>query len=798
MKETQQLVLPVVPLRDMVVFPRMKAAFVVGRPASVAALHRALEETGKRIFLVTQRDPQQDEPRPGDVFEVGVVATILQHVTFPNGTIKVGVEGLERGRWTVLHEREGTGLEAEVEPLPAVKLNDPRVARYQTNLINLFQQYARLSQQIGVEGVMAELQTDDSEQFADTLAAALPVATTDKQALLETVNPLERLQKLNDLLDLEIEKLNIDRRLNSKVKKQMEKAQREYYLSEKVKAINDELGRTDSKEELEELAKKVEAAGMPAEVKEKALAEIKRLEGMAPMSAEATVSRNYVDWLLAVPWQKQTREIRDIQRAEQVLEEDHHGLEKVKERILEFLAVRQLVKKPKGTILCFVGPPGVGKTSLAKSIARATGRKFVRLSLGGVRDEAEMRGHRRTYIGAFPGQIIQMMKKAGTVNPVFLLDEVDKLGTDFRGDPASALLEILDPEQNHAFVDHYLDVEYDLSKVFFICTANVTHTIPPALLDRMEVIQLSGYTHQEKLQIAQRFLVTKQVEQQGLKRFTVSFTDEAITLLIERYTREAGVRNLEREISSVCRKLARQVLREKTAAGTTLEIGPERVQELLGRPRYRVARAEEHSEVGVATGLAWTEVGGEILATEVGLMRGKGGLTLTGHLGDVMQESARAALSYVRSRSTRLSVAAEFFEQHDIHVHVPEGAIPKDGPSAGITMGSALLSATTRVPVRQDVAMTGEITLRGKVLPVGGIKDKVLAAFRAGIREVILPVENEKDLEDIPEDVRSVMTFHLVKEMDEVVRIAFDGALPEVTEPTAESAEARSGNRIAH
>ncbi|MFZ5788435.1 MAG: endopeptidase La [Acidobacteriota bacterium] len=798
MRETESQVLPVVPLRDMVVFPRMKAAFVVGRPGSVAALQRALEETGKRLFLVTQRDPQQDEPHATDIHDIGVVATVLQHVTFPNGTIKVGVEGIARGRWRALRDRESAGLEAEIEPVPVPQVNDPRVSRYLSTLTSLFQQFSRLSQQIGAEGILAELQTEDPELFADTLAAALPIATADKQGLLEIVNPLERLQKLNDLLDLEIEKLNIDRRLNNKVKKQMEKAQREYYLSEKVKAINEELGRTDSKEELEELRKRIESAGMPKEVQEKALGELRRLEGMAPMSAEATVSRNYIDWLLAVPWQRSTREIRDITRAEQVLEADHHGLRKVKERILEFLAVRQLVKTPKGTILCFVGPPGVGKTSLAKSIARATGRKFVRLSLGGVRDEAEMRGHRRTYIGAFPGQIVQMMKKAGTVNPVFLLDEVDKLGADFRGDPSSALLEILDPEQNHAFVDHYLDVEYDLSKVFFICTANVTHTIPPALLDRMEVIQLSGYTHQEKLQIAQRFLVTKQVEQQGLKRFTVSFTDEAITLLIERYTREAGVRNLEREISSVCRKLARQVLREKTAAGAELAVGPERVQELLGKPRYRVARAEEHSEIGVATGLAWTEVGGEILATEVGLMRGKGALTLTGHLGDVMQESARAALSYVRARSTRLTVAAEFFEQHDIHVHVPEGAIPKDGPSAGITMGTALLSATTRVPVRQDVAMTGEITLRGKVLPVGGIKDKVLAAFRAGIREVILPVENEKDLEDIPEDVRSVMTFRLVKEMDEVVAIALDGAMPEVTEPAAESAGARSGNSVAH
>jgi len=790
--------LPVVPLRDMVVFPRMKAAFVVGRPSSVAALQRALEETDKRIFLVTQRDPQQDEPGANDVHALGVVATIIQHVTFPNGTIKVGVEGIARGSFANLIEREGVGYEAEVSIIEPPHITDPRVARYITNLINLFQQFARLSQQIGAEGVLAELQTEDPDLFADVLAAALPLATTDKQALLETVNPLERLQKLNDTLDLEMEKLNIDRRLNAKVKKQMEKAQREYYLSEKIKAINEELGRSDSKEEHEELAKRIEAAGMPDEVKEKALAELRRLEGMAPMSAEATVSRNYIDWLLAVPWKKATKEIRDIKRAEQVLEEDHYGLEKVKERILEFLAVRQLVRKPKGTILCFVGPPGVGKTSLAKSIARATGRKFVRLSLGGVRDEAEMRGHRRTYIGAFPGQIVQMMKKAGTINPVFLLDEVDKLGADFRGDPSAALLEVLDPEQNHTFVDHYLDVEYDLSKVFFICTANVTHTIPPALLDRMETIQLSGYTQYEKQQIAQRFLIKKQVDQQGLRQFKVTFSPESIDLLIERYTREAGVRNLEREIASCCRKLARDVLKKKISRGSELTVTTERIGELLGKPRFRVAKPGEHSEIGVATGLAWTQVGGEILATEVSVMRGKGALTLTGQLGDVMQESARAAISWVRARTAQLQVAAEFFEQRDLHVHVPEGAIPKDGPSAGITMATALLSAVTRVAVRQDVAMTGEITLRGKVLPVGGIKDKVLAAYRAGIFEVILPTENDKDLEEIPEDVRNAMQFHLVKGMDEVTAIALEGPLPTVAEPAAQGEPVGVPEPVAH
>ncbi len=798
MSESNMQTLPVVPLRDMVVFPRMKSAFVVGRPASVAALQRALEEADKRIFLVAQRDPQQDEPGEGDIFAVGVVATILQHVTFPNGTIKVGVEGVVRGRWKVIHQRPEAGYEAEVELLPSQPVADPKVSRYLANLTNLFQQYARLSQQIGVEGVLAELRTEDPDLFADTLAAALPVATPEKQKLLEVTNPLERLQQLNDLLDMEVEKLNIDRRLNAKVKKQMEKAQREYYLSEKIKAINDELGRTDTKEEFEELAKKIEAAGMPKEVEEKAVAELKRLEGMAAMSAEATVSRNYIDWLLGVPWKKATREIRNIKRAEEVLEADHHGLEKVKERILEFLAVRQLVTKTKGTILCFVGPPGVGKTSLAKSIARATGRKFVRLSLGGVRDEAEMRGHRRTYIGAFPGQIIQMMKKAGTVNPVFLLDEVDKLGADFRGDPAAALLEVLDPEQNHAFVDHYLDVEYDLSRVFFIATANITHTIPPALQDRMETIHLSGYTHVEKLQIAQRFLVKKQIEQQGLSRFKVSFEDAAVALLVERYTREAGVRNLEREIASVCRKLAREVLKKKTPAGATIVVTPERIGELLGKPRFRITKAGERSEIGVATGLAWTEVGGEILGTEVSLMRGKGALTLTGQLGEVMQESARAALSYVRARAVQLPLPADFFDTRDIHVHVPEGAIPKDGPSAGITMAMALLSAVAGVPVRQDLAMTGEITLRGKVLPVGGIKDKVLAAFRSGIREVILPEENEKDLEEIPEEVRNAIQFHLVKEMDEVIPVALDGALPAVVQGEAERNGAPAPEAVPH
>jgi ATP-dependent Lon protease len=561
----------------------------------------------------------------------------------------------------------------------------------------------------------------------------------------------------------------------------MEKAQKEYYLNEKIKAIHQELGRKDDRgDELAELREKIEKAGLPKLVKEKAEQELKRLEAMPPVSAEATVSRNYIDWLVSVPWRRKSKEQKDIDIAEKVLNEDHYGLEKIKERILEFLAVRQLVGQTKSSIICFVGPPGVGKSSLAKSIARATGRKFVRLSLGGVRDEAEVRGHRRTYIGAFPGQIVQMMRKAGTVNPVFLLDEVDKMSMDFRGDPSAALLEVLDPEQNDSFLDHYLDVDYDLSKVMFIATANVTHSIPPPLKDRMEVIQLSGYTLNEKLAIAQQFLVPKQLKNHGLSPEKISFDDEAVRVLIESYTREAGVRNLEREIASICRKIARQVVR----AGGQVEVrvAPETITEYLGKIRFRARRKNERSEVGVATGLAWTEVGGELLETEVGLMPGKGKLILTGKLGEVMQESARAAVSYLRSRADLLGVDPDFNDSQDLHIHVPEGAIPKDGPSAGITMATALVSALTKVPVRKDVAMTGEITLRGKVLPVGGIKDKVLAAYRGGITEVILPKENEKDLEEIPAEVREVMEVHLIESMDEVLRLALDSELAPLPE----------------
>jgi len=594
-----------------------------------------------------------------------------------------------------------------------------------------------------------------------------------------------RLTRLIELLQVESEKSRLDREIDNRVKRQMEKAQREYYLNEKIKAIHKELGRKDEKAELDELRQKIEEAGMSEEAYEKAINELKRLEQMPPMSAETTVSRNYIDWLLAVPWKNLSEEIRDLSFAERVLNEDHYGLEKIKERILEFLAVRQLVENPKGTILCFVGPPGVGKTSLGRSIARATGRKFVRLSLGGVRDEAEIRGHRRTYIGALPGQIIQMMRKAGTINPLFMLDELDKLGVDFRGDPSAALLEVLDPEQNFMFRDHYLDVEYDLSKVMFIATANVTHTIPPALQDRLEILRLPGYTEYEKLQIANRHLIPKQLKATGLKPDQVSFTDPGVRRIIQYYTREAGVRNLEREIGSICRKVARKLV----SSGENREVYSETMREedvktYLGPERFRPGMANERSEVGLATGLAWTEMGGEVLQIEVTLMPGTGKLTLTGKLGEVMQESAQAAISYVRSRATVFNIPTDFHKNFDIHVHIPEGAIPKDGPSAGITIATAIASALTGAPVRCDVAMTGEITLRGKILPVGGVKEKLLAGHRASITTVLLPKENQKDLVDIPEDVLSDLTIELVESMDEVLRIALESPLPQV-EPTS-------------
>jgi ATP-dependent Lon protease len=767
--------LPIVPLRDVVVFPHMMMPFVIGRPSSTRALEHALLKD-KRIFLAAQHEASVDDPKPDDVFTMGCVANVVQSLKLPDGNIKVLVEGVDRARAVEWKEDKGF-YRVVVKVLAKQKEAAGDVESTMSRVVSLFEQYVKLSNNLHYDAMIAAVRVDDPGKLADTIAAHLLVGVDEKQNLLEIISPLERLNRIAGILEIEVDKLQVDRRIQSRVKKQMEKAQKEYYLNEKMKAIQKELGRKDEKgNEVDELKKKIEQAKMPKDVEEKAIQELKRLEAMPPMSAEATVSRNYLDWLIAVPWYKKTRENRDLKHAESVLHEDHYGLDKIKDRILEFLAVRSLVKKPKATILTLSGPPGVGKTSLAKSIARAMNRKFVRLSLGGVRDEAEIRGHRRTYIGAFPGQIIQMMKKAGSQNPVFLLDEVDKMSMDFRGDPSAALLEVLDPEQNNAFLDHYLDVEFDLSHVMFICTANVLHTIPQALRDRMEVLQLAGYTEQEKIEIAKRFLAPKAIEGTGLTKTNIVIREDALQTIIQRYTREAGVRNLEREISSVCRKVARKVVVEGKSFHE--EITAEKVTEYLGVPRFRPSMAEEQNEVGVATGLAWTEVGGELLVTEATLMTGKGKLTLTGKLGDVMQESAQAALSYVRSRAAELNLAEDFHSKIDIHIHVPEGAIPKDGPSAGITIATTLTSSLAKIPVRRDVAMTGEITLRGKVLAIGGVKEKVLAAHRAGVTTIILPRDNEKDLADIPKNVLDALTLHLVSTMDEVLPIALVDPLP--------------------
>ena len=761
--------LPIVPLRDVVVFPHIMMPFVIGRPSSTRALEHALTKD-KRIFLAAQQDASTDDPRPQDIYTMGCVANIVQSLKLPDGNVKVLVEGLDRARAVEWKEDKGF-YRVVAKLLPRQDDTSEDVENTMRRVVSLFERYVKLSNNLHYDAMIAAVRVDDASKLADTIAAHLVVGVEEKQNLLEIISPLERLVRIASLLEIEVDKLQVDRGIQSRVKKQMEKAQKEYYLNEKMKAIQKELGRKEDKgSELDELKKKIEQARMPKEAEEKASQELKRLEGMPPMSAEATVSRNYLDWLIAVPWYKRSRESRNLEKAEQILHEDHYGLEKIKERILEFLAVRTLVRKPKGTILTFTGPPGVGKTSLAKSIARATNRKFVRLSVGGVRDEAEVRGHRRTYIGAFPGQIIQMMKKAGTVNPVFLLDEVDKMSMDFRGDPSAALLEVLDPEQNHTFLDHYLDVEYDLSNIMFICTANVLHTVPQALRDRMEVLQLAGYTEFEKIEIARTFLAPKAVKANGLKDKNIQFKDEAFEAIIQRYTREAGVRNLEREINAICRKVARKVVAEGKQFSD--EITAAKVTEYLGVPRFRPTMLEEKNEIGVATGLAWTEVGGELLFTESTLMPGKGRLTLTGQLGEVMQESAKAAMSYVRSKAEAFGIQKDFHQYTDIHVHVPEGAIPKDGPSAGITLATALVSNLTRVPTRRDVAMTGEITLRGKVLPIGGLKEKVLAAHRAGVTTIILPKDNEKDLADIPKEVLNVLKLHLVESMDEVLKIA--------------------------
>ena len=767
-RKYEQIKMAMVPIRDVVIFPSMMVPFVIGRNTSVLALESALR-SDKRIFLATQHDASADNPKPSEIYKVGTISSIVQSLKLPDGTTKVLVEGIERARILQLAEANGYWkARLRLSPFRNQKFtgHDALTAR----LTGQFEQYLKLTQNMDGAQLLTSARTDDIERLSDTISASLVITTEEKQELMEIFNPVERSERLVEVLDVEIERLQVDHSIQNRVKRQMERAQKEYYLNEKIKAIQRELGKKDEKSEIEELKSRIDAAGMPKDAYDKATQELKRLEMMPPMSAESTVSRTYLDWLVATPWKKRSREIRNIDSAERILDEDHYGLEKVKERILEFLAVRQLVKKPRGPILCFVGPPGVGKTSLGRSIARATGRQFVRLALGGVRDEAEIRGHRRTYIGALPGQIIQMMKKASTVNPVFLIDEVDKISMDFRGDPSAALLEVLDPEQNSTFTDHYLDVEYDLSQVMFIATANVLHTIPPALQDRMETLRLPGYTEYDKLEIAKRFLITKQMEATGLSSDQLEFDDSAITGMIRHYTREAGVRNLEREVSSICRKVARAVVRHGNEYRVT--VSGNSLADYIGIHKYRFAQHERQNEVGLATGLAWTGAGGDILATETTSMQGKGRLTITGQLGDVMQESAQAAMSYIRSSANVFGISRNFYRRLDLHIHVPEGAIPKDGPSAGITMATSLISVLTRIPVRGDLAMTGEITLRGKVLPVGGVKEKLLAAHRAGIRTVILPKENQKDLTEIPDGIKDEFTVHLVDDMNEVLKIA--------------------------
>jgi len=767
---------PMVPIRDVVIFPFTKVAFKIGRSGSVRALEQALA-TDRTIFLATQHDATVDEPSPNQIYGVGTLGKILQSQKQDNGQIKVVVEGRERATTVRVENTDGAFL-ALVRRAPVVNEEGTRLDALIQKVGQLVEQHLRLAPDTQTDALQTALRNQEPSHLADALASQLKISVEDKQGLLEIFSTQARLQRLIELLETEIEKRQLDRTIQTRVKRQMEKAQKEYYLNEQIKAIHKELGRKDEKAELEELKKKIEEAGMTEEAKEKAMQELHRLEAMPPMSAEGTVSRTYIDWLLSVPWKQKSKEIKDLTKAEEVLNEDHFGLEKIKERILEYLAVRQLVKNPRGSILCFVGPPGVGKTSLGKSIARATGRKFVRLSLGGVRDEAEIRGHRRTYIGALPGQIIQMMKKAGAVNPVLLLDEVDKLGADFRGDPSAALLEVLDPEQNHTFQDHYLDVEYDLSKVFFIATANVLHTIPPALQDRLEILRLSGYTEREKLEIAKRHLVPKQSDGNGLKADQLDFTDEGILEIIRHYTRESGVRNLEREIGSCCRKVARKFVSEQSGESIKATIGAETVREMLGPIKFRQQGIAAESEIGLATGLAWTEVGGEVLQIEATLIKGRGGVTLTGKLGEVMQESAQAALTCIKARAERLAMSVDFIRKRDLHIHIPEGAIPKDGPSAGITMATAMASALSRVPVRRNVAMTGEITLRGRVLPIGGVKEKLLAAHRFGIDTIIVPKDNEKDLVEVPEEVRNALCVHLVETIDEVLAIALEDACP--------------------
>jgi ATP-dependent Lon protease len=776
--EDRKRILPLLPLRDIVVFPHMVVPLFVGRDKSIAALEAALA-ADRLVFLAAQQDATTNDPAEEDIHRVGTVSHIIQLLKLPDGTVKVLVEGRARAR--VLHYLPNDRyFQVSTEELIPERVTGPHAEALVRNVVASFESYSKLSKKIPAEVLTQVTALHDPSRVADMAGAHLPVRLSDKQAILELESERERLEKLLSLMESEIEILEIEKKIRGRVKKQMERTQREFYLNEQMRAIQKELGHADEgKSELDELEEKVKKKGMSKEAVQKAQKEIKKLRLMSPMSAEATVSRNYVDWLISIPWQDRTEDKLDIEAAEKVLDEDHYGLEKAKERIVEYLAVRKLVSKLKGPILCFVGPPGVGKTSLARSIARATGRKFVRMSLGGVRDEAEIRGHRRTYIGALPGKIIHQMKKAGTVNPVFLLDEVDKMSMDFRGDPSAALLEVLDPEQNNTFNDHFLDIDYDLSDVMFLTTANMLHGIPLPLQDRMEIIRLPGYTEVEKLHIARNHLLKKKRDEHGLTEEKVSFTDTAILHIVRYYTREAGVRNLEREIASICRKVAREVV--KDPAIEKVRVTPQAVRRYLGPRKYRYGEAEEKGQIGLATGLAWTEFGGELLLIEAALMPGKGNLKVTGKLGEVMQESAHAALSYIRTRADRMGLDKSFYQKIDIHLHVPEGAIPKDGPSAGITMATALASALLKVPARNDLAMTGEITLRGRVLPIGGVKEKLLAAHRGGIKTVILPADNEKDLVDIPAKIRKSLEIVFVRHMDEVIDAAID--LSDVAKP---------------
>ncbi|HZJ85373.1 MAG TPA: endopeptidase La, partial [Syntrophomonadaceae bacterium] len=756
------------PLRGVMVFPYTVIHLDVGRKKSINAIEEAMLED-KEIFLATQKEAQTDEPETNDIFNIGTVAEIRQILKMPGGTMRVLVEGLYRAE-TIEYTSNEPYVEVKVREYNEeddVKTSETEALM--RTLISQFEQYVRMSKKIPPETVVSVVAIEEAGRLSDVVASHLNLKITEKQQILEAYDVRERLELVCEILAKEMEVLELERKINIRVRKQMEKTQKEYYLREQMKAIQSELGdRDDGQNEVEEIKEKIAKAKLPKEAHEKAFKELERLEKMPPMVAEAVVVRNYLDWIISLPWSVETRDRLDLNAAEAILDKDHYGLEKPKERIIEYLAIRKLAKKMKGPILCLVGPPGVGKTSLGKSVANSLGRKFVRMSLGGVRDEAEIRGHRRTYVGSMPGRILQNIKQAGSRNPVFLLDEIDKLTTDFRGDPASALLEVLDPEQNSTFSDHYLEIPFDLSKVMFITTANSVHNIPRPLLDRMEVIDLSSYTEEDKVHIARDFLVPKQIKEHGLKENHISFSEGAIRKIIRQYTREAGVRNLEREIASICRKVARQVVEDKDVS---VNVTANSINRLLGIERYRFGIRDQDDQIGVATGLAWTETGGDILSIEVALLKGKGKLTLTGKLGDVMKESAQAALTYVRSRAGDLNIDEEVKENYDIHVHVPEGAIPKDGPSAGITIATALASAMTEATVKSNVAMTGEITLRGRVLPIGGVKEKVLAANRAGIDTVILPMENEKDLSEIPANIKRKMEFVLVSHMDEVLEV---------------------------